>query len=129
VAVALVDGRLYDGHACGAGSGDLLQLSFIRHGEVEISVGAKIGGGRLGVVLQRIFFADDQIGAVGLKKYHARGDRDGFGVFGRFEYRDFHVAFSRRHRLVEIDSAVDGADEHRLRAKSRIVERELALRV
>ena len=37
--------------------------------------------------------------------------------------------FPGRHRLVEIDAAIYGADEHRLGAETRIVEGKLSLRI
>ena len=126
--IFLVDRSLHDRHSRRPGSGHLLKLALFRQCEIKSAVAPEVSYRRLRLVLYLVFFADIQRRAVWLKNHHVRRYVDRFRVLGRLINIHLRGGRARRNGVVEINAVIHCADEHRLRTKSGMVEREFPVR-
>src|SRR5260370_34148110 len=64
-------------------SGYLLQLAAFRQREIKTALAPEVSQRRLRLVLDLIFFADNQVGAVGLENHHMGRNVDRLRVLAR----------------------------------------------
>ncbi len=124
----LVNRKLHHRHSRRPCGGYLLQLAVFRQCKIKTAFGLVVSRRRLRLVLDLIFFADGHRRAVWLEDHHVGRHVDRLRVLGRFINIHLRRARARRQRVVESHAVIHRPDQHRLRAKPRMVKRELSLR-
>src|SRR6185437_6270408 len=125
-AVAFVDGALNHRHARSAPGRDLIELAALRNLKLECAVFQVIRDRGMRLILDRVFFADEQVGTFRLYDNRARGDREGMRV-GRWLI-DRHVCRGGAGSdwLVIEDAFIGHAKQHGSRAQGVIRNGEMS---
>src|SRR6185437_16227982 len=111
-AVAFVNRALNYRHSRCAPRGDLIELAALRNLKLERAVFQVIRDGGMRLILNCVFFADQQAGTLRLQNDCARCDGEGMRVGGRFVDGDVCGGSSGSDWLVIEDAFVGHAEKH-----------------